>query len=169
MGVEIVLAALEEYFSLKRDLGDDDQDGADVEGTRDRAVRALNAYIDLRFSTMMLEEKRKVSTITKRMKAVDPNTKVSWDGVSAAVDALNAPPTMPKNILDAKSIERFKESYEKWYNQTRKKALLSILPDGAVDTGGETVPAMPKVQPIELNFNEDAFFDATFNKDPVKK
>ena len=146
MGVEIVLATLEEYFSLKRDIGEGDGDGTDLDSTRDRAVRALNAYIDLRFNTMMLEEKRKVSTITKKMKAVDPNTKVSWDGVSAAVDALNAPPMPPKDRLAS---EKFQDAYRKWYDGTRKNALRNMLPEEPTD-------------PLELNFGEEDF--STLNK-----
>jgi hypothetical protein len=143
MGVEIVLATLEEYFSLKRDIGEGDGDGTDLDSTRDRAVRALNAYIDLRFNTMMLEEKRKVSTITKRMKAVDPNTKVSWDGVSAAVDALNAPPQPSQHPHPG---DKFQDAYKKWYNGTRKKALMNILPETQEES-------------LELSLAEEDFSD----------
>ncbi len=126
MGVEIVLAALEEYFSIKRDVPDENDSMLD--GAKSRAIRALNAYIDLRFNTMMLEEKRKVSTITKKMKAVNPETKVSWDGVAAAIDALNSPPQPPVNTNDRAAMERWSGIYNEWYRKTRSKALASVLP-----------------------------------------
>lgn len=137
MGVEIVLAALEEYFSLKRELGEEGEDMLD--GAKDRAIRALNAYIDLRFNTMMLEEKRRVSTITKRMKAVDPKTQVSWEGVSAAIDALNSPPQPPQNPQDRAAMEKWSISYNEWYRKTRNKALKSVLPEEPIEIDLEEI------------------------------
>jgi len=163
MSVEIVLAALEEYFSLKRDLGDSDNDGVELEPTRDRAVRALNAYIDLRFHTMLLQEKRKTSTVTSRIKPVNPDTSVRWEGVAAAVDALNAPPTLPTNMGDKASLDRFKSSYDRWYGDTRKRALESMLPADDISTA-ITVPPPPMaevttkvIDPFDFSFAEETF------------
>ena len=124
MSIETVITCLEEYLKSR-----------DLEGTdeahiyymaRDRAGYALNDYIQKRFDSAMLEERRRSLSVTKKIAVVDPSEiKVTWDEVAKLLDAMNSAPTPikePKQMAE-KDFIRWMQIYTDWYSGKRLPAM----------------------------------------------
>lgn len=137
MSVDRVLAALEEYFSLKRDLGEIETPvEPNVLAARDRAGMALNEYIQTRFNTLLIEDHHKIESPTIKVQIPDAGAlKFSWEDIAGLMDALNSPPNPPseKQIHNTEAITRWVRIYRLWYSQKRTEALRSLSPIQTLD------------------------------------
>lgn len=122
MSIDIVLSALEEYLERKRELCDQTV----LESARERAGYVLDEYIQQRFDSAILEERKRSMSPTRKVAIVNPDQiKVTWDEVAKLLDALNSSPVPlkhPKNMSE-KDFVRWMEIYEKWYQYKRVKAM----------------------------------------------
>jgi hypothetical protein len=127
MSINVLLSALEEYLTVKRDVAAGCQDETALVGAKKRFAQALNQYIDWRTDGVLEERKRRIST-SRSVKIADLLTS-SMDGVTSSVAALNAAPTPPdidKIANDKSGLEAWFKAYQDWYNTTRKKGLTSL-------------------------------------------
>ena len=130
MTIDRLLSALEEYFSLKMEIGrfecDSSVEPHILEDARFRAKMALNEHIRKQFDLAIEEERRRTSSVTRKMLIVDPTkAEISWDSVAKLLDALNSPPLPMKNITNIEGIKTWMKAYEDWYKQKRVNAIKS--------------------------------------------
>lgn len=121
-GFDNVLTALEKYLELKKNSTEE----LPVTNAREEAGGALNDYIQKRFDTAMLEERRRSLSVTKKVAVVNPSqVKVTWDEVAKLLDALNNSPLPlkePKQMFE-KDFIRWMEIYTIWYQTKRLQAM----------------------------------------------
>lgn len=122
MAFDKVISALEEYFELKQVT----EDPITVRKARERAKYLLDDYIQRKFDSAMLEERRRSMSITKKVAVVNPNQiKVTWEEVAKLMDALNSAPNPleePKQV-ESKNLVRWMEIYTGWYKKKRIEAM----------------------------------------------
>lgn len=129
-----VLAALEEYFELKRDI--ESVEEPNLFAAKDRAGKALNEYIEDSFDHLMIEEKRRSTHITQKVKIPDTSSiKFTWDDMVHLLDALNSPPLPPSHQKqsDEKFMDNWMKLYRDWYQNKRPQAMNSISPPLGLD------------------------------------
>lgn len=129
MEINSVLAALEEYFEIKRDIGLFIEAPNLVEA-RERAGKTLNEYIQKKFDHLLYQqEKRKNTSVTQKIVLPDEeNLKFSWDNVASLLDALNSLPNpLPKDKLNnEEAVIKWMNKYEEWFKNKRGTALRSV-------------------------------------------
>ncbi len=128
MSIDRVLATLEQYFDMKDEVG---ASTSEAKFARERAGMALNEYIQRQFDLLIMEERRRSSSITRRVE-VPPDAsavQVSWIEVARLLDALNSPPMPPKNLQSGtKEYQKWMDSYREWYEKKRGEAMRSMTP-----------------------------------------
>lgn len=126
MSINVLLSALEEYLTVKRDVAAGCQDEDALLGAKKRFAQALNQYIDWRADGVLEERKRRIST-DRSVKLADLLTS-SMDGVTsiAALNAAPTPPDIDKIAKDKHGLESWLKAYQDWYNTMRKKGLTSL-------------------------------------------
>lgn len=141
--IERVLASLEEYFDLKRDIGSIEE--PNIFAAKERAGRALNEYIQYRFDDLLFEDRKKASTITTKVHVPDVSSvKFTWDDVVALLDALNSPPHPLKELDDRELRERWMRIYTEWYQVKRPLAMNTISPVLGLDLDLENDESLKK-------------------------
>lgn len=124
MTIETVLTCLENYLKLRELEGTEEEH--EYTAARNQAGEALNEYIQKRFDSAMLEERRRSLSITKKVAVVDPSEiKVTWDEVAKLLDALNSSPVPikePKQLAE-KDFVRWMQIYTGWYFNKRLPAM----------------------------------------------
>lgn len=139
MDIETVLATLEEYFEIKRDLVSSIE--PNVLKAKERAGRALNEYIQKRFDNLMVQqEHRKLSSstsTTRKMVIPDASgTKFTWEDIVGLLDALNTPPNplaSPEQLNNQEYVDRWMKSYKEWYLKKRSSAMRSLSSPQGLD------------------------------------
>jgi hypothetical protein len=124
VSIDRVLAALEEYFALKRDIGEGDD--TILVGARARAAKTLNEYIAMRFDALLKSDKQQVSNMVTRKITIptEQSLHLEWADIANLIDALNCPPLPPKNTPD----KTWVEAYSNWYKTKRLQAINSVSP-----------------------------------------
>lgn len=90
-----------------------------------RFLEALNNFIDYRIS-IALEQRRKSLSHERIAVADSINSAIKATASTVkSIAALNAAPSPPVNIHDAKDMEKWIQVYTEWYN-TKRKAGVTI-------------------------------------------
>lgn len=120
MSVNRLLASLEEYLAMKREVSDDIELD-ELRSASDRVELALKEYFQSYFDLALLEDRRKSSSITMKVPVIAPEQAVySWNDVSALLDALNNAPVPPNRLDDKEGMEHWVSVYREWFKAKRK-------------------------------------------------
>jgi len=120
MTVDRLLASLEEYLDMKREVGTDTEFDA-LKGASDRVEMALKEYFQNYFDRALLEDRRKTSSITMKVPVLSPEQAYySWNDVSLLLDALNNAPVPPTKLDDKESMKHWVSVYREWFKEKRK-------------------------------------------------
>jgi len=120
MSVNRLLASLEEYLAMKREIGDDIELN-ELRHASDRVELALKEYFQSYFDLALLEDRRKSSSITMKVPVMSPEQATySWNDVSSLLDALNTAPVPPTRLDDKQGMEHWVSVYREWFKAKRK-------------------------------------------------
>jgi len=117
MSINILLAALDEYFVSKKDFMSGCNTEGDLTGAKKRFAQALNQYIDFLADGVLEERRRRISTGSS-VKIADMLTSNMDDTVSATT-ALVSAPSPPEHMDD-----NWMNAYRSWYNTSRKQGMM---------------------------------------------
>lgn len=138
MTINRLLATLEEYLELKREIGKS-EDLDELKQASNRVELSLREYIQAYFDLAILEDRRKTSSITSKVDVLSPDkASYSWNDVAKLIDALNSAPIPPKNLDDQEGIENWVSVYREWF---KNKKMISIIP-------------AKKNEVLEIDFND---------------
>lgn len=135
MKMDVLLSSLEEFFDLKREIGDSGEI-EQLQAAQERAGKALNEYINNKFNVLMLEERRTSvrpspylpnGTPTRKVEVVDESTAqtetVSLGAVVELLAALSNAPTPLTNLSNPGTVANFFRAYKQWFENTRKDSI----------------------------------------------
>lgn len=122
--LDILLAALQEYASLKQNHSNGMADAADVSSSKHRLEGALNDYIDQRILHHLNSTSQTFSASQTNLKAAESfNDSIQTTTKSIrTIAALNSAP-LPPESRDQKVIQQWFKAYEDWYENHRKNAI----------------------------------------------
>jgi hypothetical protein len=124
--IDILLASLVEYITMKRDHIGGQVEIEHVVEAKKRFAQSLDEYIDGRISKRFETHRRHQSqqrlkiadTINSSMQSASKNIK--------SLSALNSAPTPPSDSSDKEAMKKWMEAYSAWYEDSRKKGLSDI-------------------------------------------
>lgn len=138
MSIEILVGALEEYISLKREIESNKKDLSDedtlstLREAKKRFAKALNQYIDWRVRGALAEGLKKDSSKTiptlqapneelTNAPTVPPPPDYSRYLVHPSMAIINEAPVPIKDVSkESKEIKLWMAAYTKWYHRAKK-------------------------------------------------
>lgn len=125
MAINRLLAAMEEYLSLRKEVGIS-VDFDEVKQASKRVELALKEYLQYYFDRAILEDRRKTSSLTTKVDVLSPEQAVySWNDIAKLLDALNSAPIPMRDTSDDNSIRHWMAIYSEWF---RNKKRLDVKP-----------------------------------------
>jgi hypothetical protein len=133
MTITRLLATLEEYFSMKRELGESGQLEELKEASK-RVELSLREYVRAHFDRAIMEDRRKTSSLTRKVDIISPDKATySWNDVVKLLDALNSAPIPPRNLDDAEGLANWIAVYKEWFRNKRNVSLTPINQELSID------------------------------------
>ena len=123
MSGDVLLASLTDFLSVKSDHVEGLATAEDLADAKKRCYEALNQYIDFRVNATLEERRRSVSHERINIaESIDSAMKSTASSVRA-ISALNSAPAPPMYIDDKEAMKKWKEAYEEWYEDKRKRGI----------------------------------------------
>jgi hypothetical protein len=123
MQIDLMLAALQEYLSAKKDFETGNAEQNSVDEARRRFASLFYEILDAKIANT-LDARRQHQSIERIEMADTINSAMnSTASTFKSMAALNSAPMPPEDISDPEKMTRWKEAYAEWYETTRKGGL----------------------------------------------
>jgi CRISPR/Cas system CMR-associated protein Cmr5 small subunit len=120
MAVNRLLATLEDYLAMKREVGKD-CDISELKEASKRVELSLREYLQNYFDRALMEDRRRSSSQTTEVMIMSADRATySWNDVCKILDALNNAPIPPVNLDDKESIDHWLAVYKEWFKAKKQ-------------------------------------------------
>jgi hypothetical protein len=123
MNVDLFLHAIIEFADLKKDYLSGNVSGDELKASSERVSQLLTDIVDERIEEKFEQRRRHQSQ--ERIQIADSinATMKHTTATIRSISALNSAPPPPPNQTDANAMKLWREQYDDWYQNMRKKAM----------------------------------------------